>query len=56
MKPLTNTAVRECHDGRNWDYRDQIEEPPGLRRGAWGFRFLLAAFVVGIILAIGAAP
>jgi hypothetical protein len=57
MKPLTSTtAIRENRDGRHaWDGRT-IEEPAGLNRGAWLTRFLLAAFAVGIILAIGAAP
>lgn len=50
MKPLTNTAVRECHDGRNWDYRDPIQPPRSYRISTW-IAWGLGALGVALFLA-----
>lgn len=53
---LTTTTVRECHDGRNWDYRTPIEEPAGLRKATWVFRILLFLFFVMVGFAMCSLP
>ena len=43
-KILPSTAIDEDHDGRNRDFRPQIEAPD-MRRVNWAFRILWAVLI-----------
>ncbi len=51
MKPLPSSAIRHDHDGRNWDFRTPIEEPPAMNRATWIARALIAVLVILLAIA-----